>query len=243
MGACMGSQRPVTPVSYESLVSSLKSGDVVLFSSNHFISWIIRMGTDDIYSHVGMVIKTTRFSGQKGADPDDTYIWHSDMVSSYDMLTKTRNKNGPALVSLRSAIRTSQISGGNIYIRQLRGFDKSIDIFEENDAFFYKNSKKEYERDPLELLNSQYDGPFGENDSDLTYLFCSEILALTYDVVFHIANKKKMKSYNEYTPADFSVNGSHGLFQEHSEFPLKKGYRFSNTEIFVKRISKGKGTQ
>ena len=191
---------------YTTLEKSLKTGDIMLFSGAEATSWGIRIGTFSPWSHIGMVIKTNRFSsdGRK-----KIYLWHSvkqEIGFTRDVITKT-NKSGPQLNNLRKMI---EHSSGSVYVRVLQNKDPEPlidDPFIRGYLWFFENNaKKQYEQNYLELFDAQYDGPFGDNYPNSSSLFCSELVADTLRQWNYMKNPNIPS--NEYVPADFSSGKS-----------------------------------
>lgn len=192
---------------YSSISKSLKTGDAVLFSGSEWTSWIIRIGTFSPWSHTGMVVITDKFS-KSGSKK--IYLWHSPrqkITFTKDAITK-RHKSGPQLNDLKEMVAHRS---GSVYIRSLKHETKPLgDPFRHgHQKFFVLNAEKEYERDYLELFNSQYDGPYGENEEDASSYFCSELLADTYREMDCMRNP--LIPSNEFVPADFSSGKSYHL--------------------------------
>ena len=58
-----------------------------------------------------------------------------------------------------------------------------------------------YEKDQLELIKAAYDGPWGNNQPDLSSIFCSELVAEAYQRLGLLSRKIPA---NEFTPADWA---------------------------------------
>ena len=90
---------------------------------------------------------------------------------------------------------------GQVSIRRLEPRDVTIDydaLASVRELLHYRP----YERDILELIRAAHDSGWRENVDDLSSLFCSELVAKTYEVLGLIHNTKPS---NEYTPKDFST--------------------------------------
>ena len=81
-----------------------------------------------------------------------------------------------------------------------------------------------YEKSMVELLKSAYDGPFGQNVEDFSSIFCSELIAETYQQMGLLPGTK---SANEYTPGDFASDAK-------DELNLLKGAKLSK-EVYLRK--------
>jgi hypothetical protein len=107
-------------------------------------------------------------------------------------------KKGVQLVPLSDRINNYS---GEIAIRQLQNYKLT-----NNDIIKLMSLRKEladrpYEKNIIELIKSAYDGLGGHNVEDLSSIFCSELIAETYQTINLLSENKPS---NEYTPADFS---------------------------------------
>ena len=66
-------------------------------------------------------------------------------------------------------------------------------------------------RRSIELFKAAYDGWFGQNEEDLSSLFCSELVAEAYQRMGLISDGKKALPSNEFTPKDFSSEAAKPL--------------------------------
>ena len=174
-------------------IESFESGDLLLFSGKTSYSKIIQLFTRSIYSHVAMVAKK----------PDGIYCAESD--------DSTFVNNGVSSDGVRLTLLSEKIKNydGNVYFRSASKVKKDSNLFVDEEDFnrrFFEVIQEfygvPYEKNLLELFNSAYDGPLGENKEDLSSLFCSEFVAETYKRLGLIKDLETPS--NEYTPADFS---------------------------------------
>ena len=172
---------------YEHLRKTLRTGDIVLFSGRGFISWIIKKVSGSQYSHVGMIVKNSQY----------------DVVQLYESttLSKLSGRKGVQLVSLRDRLISYK---GTATVRQL--------VTEREDwmdrkllEFMAKHRNKPYERNLWQLFCSAYDSVFGRNKEDMSSIFCSEMIAAIYKLWELLPQRMPA---NEYTPADFSQEGT-----------------------------------
>ena len=186
------------PEYYEEIRPTLKTGDIILFSSHlSLFGRVIRIFTRSQWTHVGVVI---RFN-----DPFDVVtLWEADQGVGCVYLT-----------NLGSRVKQFR---GDITVRHLKG----IELSDSDIAALYNIREKfkylKYERLPfIQLLRSALDygwGFFGKNQvRDLSELFCSELVAETLQQLGLLS--KELPS-NEYVPGDFS--------EKNTNFKLLRGY-------------------
>ena len=180
------------PYTYNQLRPELKTGDIILFSGKGGISAGIKWITLSRWSHVGMIVVLPEYNF--------VTVWESTTLSSLvDLDTKVPRK-GVQLVPL--SLRVEDYPG-DIAVRQLRDVTFDEQALRQLMALRREFVGREYEQDKIELIKAAYDGPFGRNTEDLTSLFCSELVAETYQ---RLGLLDEGKPSNEYTPADFSAD-------------------------------------
>ncbi len=175
---------------YSEIRNSLQTGDIVLFSGKGRISNIIKWFTKSPWSHVGMVIRSTEW--------DMLLLWESTTLNKLKDIQSGVARQGVQLVPLSERIKTYD---GEIGIRRL----ETNKVIRHQPLMDFRQEVKgrSYEQSKLELIKSAYDGPLGQNEEDLSSLFCSELIAEAYQRMGFISNDI---SSNEYTPADFGGN-------------------------------------
>jgi hypothetical protein len=175
---------------YETIRKNLNTGDIVLFSGKGAISHGIKLFTFSKWSHVGIVLRLP--------DADTVFLWESTTLSNLADVIDGKKKKGVQLVLLSDRIRTYD---GDASIRHLQNFQIDDNKYKKLMALRKSFRNKPYEKSEIELIKSAYDGPWGHNEEDLSSLFCSELVAETYQCLGLISNKL---SSNEFTPRDFS---------------------------------------
>lgn len=127
--------------------------------------------------------------------------WESTTLSKLKDIQSGVARQGVQLVPLSERIRTYD---GGIGIRKL----ETHKVIRHQPLMDFRQEVKgrPYEQSKLELIKSAYDGPLGQNEEDLSSLFCSELIAEAYQRMGFISNDV---ASNEYTPADFG--GTIGL--------------------------------
>lgn len=177
--------KPMKSVVYDSIRSSMQTFDILLWSGTGNLSRFIQLGTGSPWSHVAMVIRT---------EPDLLLLWES---------TITDDCNGVQLTPL------SQNIHGKLAYRKLNlpaGAPLMSGKLQEARELL---NGRPFESSWLEFIKAGYDGPFGHNTKDITTLFCAELVAETF-IICGLLDENKPS--NEYTPKDFSSEGSLDLW-------------------------------
>lgn len=171
---------------YSDIRDQLQTGDVVLFSGRGFFSWLIQVFTNSNWSHVGMVVKLPEY--------DTVLLFESTTLSKTKGFFTGKTKEGVQLVSLSSRIKDYN---GKVAIRHI--YDTS-DVTSEFVKFREEVNDREYEKNKFQLFKSAYDGWFGRNKTDLSSIFCSELVAEFWQRIKRIS---ACVPSNEYTPDSF----------------------------------------
>lgn len=180
-------------VKYENMRSKLQTGDLVLFSGKGGLSTGIKWFTASRWSHLGMVVRPLDF--------DVVLLWEASPITDIKDIETGRTHKGVRLVALSERIQSYE---GEVSIRLL-AVERKPEMLEALDKLRAELKKRPFETDVIELLKSAWEGPFGKNQSDLSSLFCSELVAEAYQ---HMGLLSRRKPSNEYTPRDFSEEGN-----------------------------------
>ena len=198
---------------YSDIRGKLDTGDVVLFGGKGGISAGIKWFTSSRWSHVGMVLNLPGW--------DMLLLWESTTLGNIKDAVDGKAKRGVQLVPLSERVRTY---GGDIAFRLLT-VNRTDAMLNAVAAFRSEVRDRPYEKNKMELIRSAYDGWFGENQEDLSSLFCSELVAESYQRMGLLSSASGSLPSNEYTPKDFSTEGK----------PLKLLKRATlGKEMFVK---------
>ena len=93
-------------------IDELETGDIILFSGNYFLSYIIEYFTNSIYSHVGVVLKNPNLGDAKFKG---IYLLESGFENTPDP-ENHRIKKGVQIINLEDKIKNFK---GRIYVRKL----------------------------------------------------------------------------------------------------------------------------
>jgi hypothetical protein len=188
-------------ISYDSIRDYLKTGDIVLFSGTGLAGGAIKLLTRSPWSHVGLIV---RRAGE--AEP---LLWESMPSGFCKDVDSGSFRTGVQLVRLSE--RLARFTGP-VAVRRL-----NRPLCEQQrwrlEALQTEVADRRYERNLLELAFAAFDW-LTLNREDLTTLFCSELVAETYqrirllDDVEHGALPS-----NEYTPGHFDERSDLGLNQ------------------------------
>jgi len=181
---------------YKDMRDNLKTGDIVLFSGNSLISSGIKIVTSSVWSHVGMILKIPQY--------DMVFVWESTTLTKLADAIDGKTKQGVQLVLLSDRVDTYD---GIMSVRHLSKEVSEHSVFELM-KFRQTVKNRPYEESKIELIKSAYDGWLGDNDEDLSSLFCSELVAEAYQRMKLVSEKLPS---NEYTPADFSAAKSKSI--------------------------------
>jgi len=141
------------------------------------------------WSHVGMALRLPEWNL--------VLLWESTGLCDIKDLESGKARKGVQLVPLSERIKKYQ---GEVSIRHLK-VQRTPDMLQKLSDFRESVKGRPYEKDKIELLKAAYEGPFGQNVEDLSTLFCSELIAESYQQMGLLGEEKPS---NEYTPKDFS---------------------------------------
>jgi hypothetical protein len=178
----------VTPA-YDRWRGRLQTGDLILFSGAGLVSTVIRCCTRSRWSHIGMVLRA--------AEWDAVLLWESTALTRLRDLRRGVVCRGVQLVSLSERVRRYQ---GGVALRRLEA-RRTAPMLARLAQLRRAVRDRPYEHDIRELLRAAYDGPWGDNEEDLSSLFCSELVAEAYQAMGLLPDSRPS---NEYTPRDFS---------------------------------------
>lgn len=176
---------------YEQHRADMRTGDLILFSGNGFISRGIQAITGSPWSHVAVVLHVPLY--------DFLCSFESTTLSDIPDLTTGKPIKGVHLVPLSQRIAT--YDGDLIAWRRVDGPRTASAIH----AALNVRSEfagRPYETNQLELLRSALDTfTLQQNQPDASSVFCSELAAILWQRMGWLGENIPP---NEYTPADFA---------------------------------------
>lgn len=180
---------------YDDVKTELNTGDIALFSGTGVISRTIQFASRSMWSHVGLVIRSEEW--------DMLLLWESTTLSKIKDVESRGQRQGVALRPLSARVRDYPV--GNVAFRKLQGVTITEEMKQALKDFRQEVKGRDYEEDMLELMKSAYDGPFGQNEEDLSTIFCSEGVGEGLQRMTILKEHDEEGGYpsNEYTPANF----------------------------------------
>lgn len=181
----------IQKIDYSLIRGKLETGDLVFFSGYGFTSEIIKKATGSEWSHVGMVIVVDLL--------DLVLLWESTTLSNLDNLQTGEPTKGVQIVPL--SMRTKTYDG--YYGFRRLGLPAKIGLYHLERTL--KTLRREldgkpYEKSSLELLRSSFSGIGSPSRSDLSSIFCSELVA---EALIRLEVLPKSSS-NSYDPGELA---------------------------------------
>tara|TARA_R110001583_G_scaffold77377_1_gene210745 strand:- start:36113 stop:36706 length:594 start_codon:yes stop_codon:yes gene_type:complete len=174
------------------MLKNMRTGDLVLFSGSCRVGKLIKLLQRNMWSHVGMIVIDSNYDF-----PCLYESTHSDKIIDLDSKQITQG------VQMVSFVDKVKLYPGSIGYRRLTNVaDNELD--HHSFAKLKKSLRgKAFESNILQIVKANYDGPLGANREDLSSLFCSELIAASYQTL-GLLPASEIKASNEYTPSDFS---------------------------------------
>ena len=188
-------------ISYHAIRDYLKTGDIVLFSGTNLASSVIKLFTSSPWSHVGLIVR-------RDGEPEPL-VWESLPSGLCKDVDSDSFRTGVQLVRLSE--RLAHFTGP-VAVRRLNcplsDWQRCrLEILQMEVA------DRRYERSWLELALAAFDW-LTLNREDLTTLFCSELVAETYQRISLLDDVEHgALPSNEYTPGHFDERFDLGLNQ------------------------------
>lgn len=181
-------------MNYQDIRQQLKMGDIVLTSGKTLFSQAIRWMTRSHWSHVGMVVRAEQW--------DFVLLWESTTGARIKDVESTKISHGVQLVPLSERLKAYD---GGFAIRQLSR-PLTENETETLSRFRHEVSGRTFDYNVIELLKAAWDsGIMSDNHEDLSCLFCSELIAETFQALGFLDENRPS---NEYVPSDFSSEQS-----------------------------------
>jgi len=178
---------------YLDIQDELMTGDLVLFEGSSNTSDLIKRFTFTRWSHVGMVLRVPGY--------EQPFVWESLRTAAIPDAMDGQMKSGVQLLDLRQRVThcTDPMA--------VRRLNKHVSPVMHAAALGFRElvRNRPYEQNLSELVFSAYDGPMGDNEEDLSSIFCSELIAEAYQRMGLLTcNTQGGEASNEYTPAFFA---------------------------------------
>jgi len=178
-------------MTYDEIRPNLRTGDIVLFSGKGGISEWIKFGSFSRWSHVGLVVQVDEW--------DMALLWESTTLSSIADLESGEKRQGVQLVPLSARIAAYD---GEAAVRHIK---LPLTDIQRNALRDFREAMKgrAYEASKMQLVRSLFDQFGPENVTDLSSLFCSEMVA---EALMRMGLLDPSLPSNEYTPKDLSMD-------------------------------------
>tara|TARA_B100000401_G_scaffold418263_1_gene341977 strand:+ start:48 stop:638 length:591 start_codon:yes stop_codon:yes gene_type:complete len=152
-------------------IDELETGDIILFSGNYFLSYIVEYFTKSIYSHVGVVLKNPNLGDAKFKG---IYLLESGFENTPDP-ENHRIKKGVQIINLEDKIKNYR---GRIYVRKLhctrdkKFYEKIIEIHSTVHNI-------PYDLNPIDWIKGYFKIDIGNTQKENTY-WCSALVSFVY---------------------------------------------------------------
>ena len=152
-------------------IDELETGDIILFSGNYFLSYIVEYFTKSIYSHVGVVLKNPNLGDAKFKG---IYLLESGFETTPDP-ENHRIKKGVQIINLEDKIKNYR---GRIYVRKLhctrdkKFYEKIIEIHSTVHNI-------PYDLNPIDWIRGYFKINIGNTQKENTY-WCSALVSFVY---------------------------------------------------------------
>ena len=152
-------------------IDELETGDIILFSGNYFLSYIVEYFTKSIYSHVGVVLKNPNLGDAKFKG---IYLLESGFENTPDP-ENHRIKKGVQIINLEDKIKNYK---GRIYVRKLhctrdkKFYEKIIEIHSTVHNI-------PYDLNPIDWIKGYFKIDIGNTQKENTY-WCSALVSFVY---------------------------------------------------------------
>jgi hypothetical protein len=188
---------------------ALHTGDILLFRSNTYISYILQYFGQSMYSHVGIILKNPSFLNS--ALEDGLYVLESSTSNTRPDAENNQYKCGVQIHRLDDILES--YPRGSVFVRQV--ICKRDDAFYEKFAAVHKEiHNKPYDLNPCDWLmakyNITYPLPINSWFHSTSKFWCSALV--TY-VFYELGLIEKDVNWSLVAPREFSsVEGHHLIF-------------------------------
>ncbi len=161
-------------IDYSSFIASCETGDLLLYSSKKWYSYIIEFLGWSKYSHVSIIIKDPTW-----INPDFTglYIFESGAENVNDVLIN-QHIYGVQLVKLEDALKYYQngINGNIYYIKN--NFERTNELNNKLKDVIINNDDKPYDINPIDWIGAKFNLKIVHRTT-IRY-FCSALVAYVF---------------------------------------------------------------
>eukprot|EP00741_Cyanophora_paradoxa_P007718 tig00001187_g7467.t1 len=233
-----GLGKPHNKVSAEQLVElskTLETGDLVMMCTPGSLHSILVQGSR--WTHVGVVyrrdgkynVSRDKWHEERN-DPETVYLLEACQILGTPTRPPFNGMNlSPLPWRISSYLRPGKAARA-MGIRRLKNVRRTPEFLMRMEQLWHEVKDREYEKNFLQMANSAIDCFDADwclwnptrNEADETSLFCSELVAMTFQRLGVIASGPGAAPSNEYCPADF------GEDRMREKIPLVNGAAFDD---------------
>lgn len=182
---------------------STRTGDVVLMHGKFPLSWAIEAIEMSLFSHCGMVIRSSEMGFPAGTP--EYLFWEANSLVNLPDARTGKPKAGPMLVDLVARFRSNDrdYRDSRFVFRRLRG-DRGPDFLTRLKQFLADTHDEGFPTD-LQMLRFLIEGRAHGRASDPSLYFCSQLLTATFQACGLISSAFPP---NAFEPKDYSERGS-----------------------------------
>ncbi len=157
-------------IKFTEFLEKCQTGDLLLYSSRKWYSYIIETLGWSKYSHVSMIIRDPTWISEnlKGL-----YIFESGVENTNDVL-KDKNICGVQLVKLEDALK-NYINGTSGYVYFLKNtFDRTDSFYDKLKSIIITNDSKPYDLNPIDWIGAKFSIQLVHRET--VRFFCSALM-------------------------------------------------------------------
>lgn len=177
----------------------MKSGDIILMHGDFADSWIIEGIEDSIWTHSGTILLAEDV-GLKGKAPDYLY-WESNSLTNLTDVILNKTKTGPMLVDLDARVIGNAKNYKEVKMAYVQlNITRTPAMFQSIVNFIPTVHEATFPSDK-KMLYQEIQGRLFRKQSNKDQIFCSELVAGTYQAVGWMNTDWP---WNAYEPGDFT---------------------------------------
>ncbi|MDP4142871.1 MAG: hypothetical protein Q8936_00105 [Bacillota bacterium] len=187
---------------FNDIISDLRTGDIVLFKGDWFISKVIQKFEHSQWSHVAMVVRAEDLGYKDKEYP--TLLWESTPENDLDDFQLNKKKTGPQLINLHERLHIDFVKKYNdaFAVRHLK-VERTPEMMDKLGRFIAAAHSAEFPS-YLKFIIEFFEGRLLNVKPSLDNFFCSELVAESYIQMGLLPAGRSSESYD---PKDFSASG------------------------------------
>ena len=187
---------------FSKIAPNVKTGDVILMHGEFPGSKLIELGEWSIWSHSGMIVRAEDI-GMKGKVPD-LLFWESNTLKNLPDVILKVGKEGPMLVDLLQRFKTNATTYNESLMCYIKvNINRTPKMYQDFLKFIPTVHGATFPSD-IEMAGMEILGRVLKHQTPLDKIFCSELLAGTFNAMGWIDNTWP---WNAYEPGDFTKPG------------------------------------